>query len=172
MVLRRQQGASLVAESRCFDLGAFVSPSPTHSSIPSRPGRSLSHPLTDLPGLSAQDSQRLASLGLHTTVDLLRYSRTLQHQTQLAQQLQVHLRHLQKWRALADLARVPSVGCTYAGLLLHGGVPSVAQLAQQVPGQLHRHILKLQVSLIQRPDLCPNAGLVDCWIRQAKLLQH
>jgi hypothetical protein len=90
----------------------------------------------------------------------------------LAQQLQVHLHHLQKWRALADLARVSSVGCTYAGLLLHAGVPSVAQLAQQVPGPLHRHILKLQVSLIQRPDRCPNAGLVNGWIQEAKLVQH
>jgi hypothetical protein len=44
------------------------------------------------------------------------------------------------------------------------------QLANLLPGQLYRQILKLQVSTLQRPDLCPNAGLVELWIQQAKQL--
>ena len=127
-------------------------------------------PIADLPGLEIEDCQQLAEIGLHTTKDLLHYSKSLSQQTHLAQQLRLHIHHIQKWRALADLARIPSVGQTYCGLLLHAGVPSVRHLASLAPGRLHRQILKLQVAATQRKDLCPNAGLVQQWIDQAKQL--
>jgi hypothetical protein len=128
-------------------------------------------PITDLPALSDADCQQLADLGIHTTIDLLRHSQNLERQTRLAQRLQLHLHHVQKWRALADLARVPSVGRQYCGLLLHAGVPSVQHLANLLPGRLHRQILKLQVNALQRVDLCPNAAIVEQWIRQAKVIE-
>jgi hypothetical protein len=126
--------------------------------------------ITDLPALSDVDCQRLADLGIRTTIDLLRHSQSLERQTRLAQRLQLHLHHVQKWRALADLARVPSVGRQYCGLLLHAGVPSVQHLANLLPGRLHRQILKLQVNALQRVDLCPNAAIIEQWIQQAKVL--
>ncbi len=132
--------------------------------------QSKNWPIADLPGLEIEDCQHLTAIGLHTTKDLLHYSKSPSQQMHLAKQLRLHIHHIQKWRALADLARIPAVGQTYCGLLLHAGVPSVRHLASLAPGRLHRQILKLQVAAIQRTDLCPNAGLVQQWIEQAKQL--
>jgi predicted RecB family nuclease len=134
--------------------------------------QACSWPISDLPGISADDCQRLQALAIQSTRDLLRHSQTLESQVKLAQKLQLHLHHVQKWHALAELALVPSVGKDYCGLLLHAGVSSIAQLANLLPGHLSRQILRLHVSTLQTPDLSPNAGLVELWIRQAKQLQQ
>ncbi|WP_264327646.1 DUF4332 domain-containing protein [Romeriopsis navalis] len=126
--------------------------------------------ITDLPGLKVEECEKLIALGLNTTKALLHNSNSMAQQTHLAQQLQLHVHHIQKWRALADMARIPTVGNTYCGLLLHAGVPSVKHLATLAPGRLHRQILKLQVSTMRRPDLCPDAALVTQWIQQAQRL--
>ncbi len=127
--------------------------------------------IADLPGISAEDCAQLQRLNIATTRDLLRHSSTPEAQVKLAQKLQLHLHHIQKWRALSDLAMLPSVGPHYCGLLLHAGVISTAQLADRLPGPLYRQVLKLQVAALKSPDLCPNAGLIDLWIQQAKQLQ-
>jgi Domain of unknown function (DUF4332) len=120
--------------------------------------------------MKLDDCRKLEAVNLRTTHDLLRQSTTLAAQTKLAQQLQLHIHHVQKWRALADLARLSTVGNTYCGLLLHAGVPSVKQLALLNPGQLHRQLLKLHVIATGDRTQCPNAALVQTWIMQAKQL--
>jgi len=86
----------------------------------------------------------------------------------LANQLQIQSRYINKWVALADLARIPSVGCKYCGLLLHAGVSCVTQLAQTPVNRLHQQILRLQVAMMQRKDLCPHVEEVAVWIKQAR----
>lgn len=130
------------------------------------PGRVWS--IAELPGLKAAECAQLATINVITTADLLHNSNSIAQQTQIAQQLQVHLHHVQKWRALADLARLPSVGLQYCGLLLHAGIPSCKHLALMNPGRLHRQILQLQVASTRRRDLCPDAGLIQSWIQEAK----
>lgn len=126
--------------------------------------------LTELPGLVQSDREKLSQVGIHTTFQLLRQMRTQSDQEALSGRSGIHLRHLQKWMALAQLARIPSVGCQFAGLILHAGVATLTQLSLMSSGQLHRQILKLQVATLQRPDLCPDAGQVEVWIQQAKIL--
>ena len=75
-----------------------------------------------------------------------------------------------KWVALADLARIPSVGCQYCGVLLHVGIISVGQLAQTPLPRLHQQILQLQVATTQRRDLCPSRSEMQVWINQARSL--
>jgi AraC-like DNA-binding protein len=129
-------------------------------------------PLCDLPGLSAQDYQKLYDVEIESTVDLLRRTQTLAKQRHLAEKLQLSDRWVRKWMALAELSHLKSVGCQYCGLLLHAGVTSVAQLSAMSPSTLHRQILRLQVSTLTRRDLCPNAGVVMQWIQEAKLAQR
>ena len=85
----------------------------------------------------------------------------------MASKLQLHLQYVNKWIALADLARIPSVGTQYCGLLLHTGMISVAQLAQTPTHRLHQQTLRLQVATLQRRDLCPAIELVKQWSQQA-----
>jgi predicted flap endonuclease-1-like 5' DNA nuclease len=88
----------------------------------------------------------------------------------LANQLQIKFQYVNKWVALADLARIPGIGCQYCGLLLHAGIGSVVQLAQTPAHRLHQQILRLQVATMQRRDLCPHVDEVAGWIKQARAL--
>jgi predicted flap endonuclease-1-like 5' DNA nuclease len=128
--------------------------------------------LDQIPGLNAEDSSKLKSAGFVTTAALLRQTRTPQQQRQLATQLQMPERWVRKWAALAELSELPSVGCQYCGVLLHAGVTSVAQLASMQTHTLHRQVLRLQVAVLRRRDLCPNPGVVTRWITEAQQYQH
>lgn len=132
--------------------------------------RSHFHRLQDLPGMAQEFQERLATLGIETTDQLLQRTRTSADKSTLAHQMDLPLRYIEKWIALADLARIPSVGCQYNGLLLHTGILSVSQLAQIPPGNLHPRLRRLHVATLRRSDLCPKAAEVAVWIQEAKLL--
>ncbi|MBE9038682.1 DUF4332 domain-containing protein [aff. Roholtiella sp. LEGE 12411] len=125
-------------------------------------------PIEQLPGLSEEEQSQLQNSGIKTTLALVKQGKTLEMRVALANKLQVHLQHVNKWMALADLARIPTVGIQYCGLLLHAGIGSVAQLVQTPTHRLHRQILRLQVATMQRRDLCPAIELVQQWSQQAK----
>ena len=122
-----------------------------------------------LPGLPENEQKLLQNLGIVTTQDLLNRANTPQAKQTLASLLQINIKYVNKWVALADLARLPSVGCQYCGLLLHAGIASVKQLAQTPIHRLHPQIMRLHVATMQRKDLCPSVDMVKQWIQDAKL---
>lgn len=128
--------------------------------------------IAQLPGMSAEDQSRLKEHGIETTSQLLRHARTPLQQQALATQLHVHQHHVMKWISLADLARIPSVGCQYCGVLLHVGIASVAQLTQVPAHRLHQQMVRFYVATLQRRDLCPPVEEVKQWIAQAIQLQN
>ncbi|MDT9340616.1 DUF4332 domain-containing protein [Trichodesmium erythraeum 21-75] len=132
--------------------------------------KSQSWSIEKLPGLSKKDQILLTKNGINTTRKLLEITKTSEEKLTLASQLKINLQSVKKWVALADLARVPTVGCEYCGLLLHGGIVSVSQLSQTSVHKLHQQILKLQISTMQRRDLSPALDLVNKWIQQAQFL--
>jgi hypothetical protein len=123
-----------------------------------------------LPGLMLPEQKLLKAQGIENTLDLLKQTPTLKSKIELAGKLKLHQKHLNKWIALADLARIPSVGSQYCGLLLHAGIASVGQLAQTPFHRLHRQIVRLQVTTIGRQDLIPPVSLVKQWVEEAKIL--
>ena len=125
-----------------------------------------------LPGLSIEEQSQLQSCGITNTLTLVQQGKTPKDRLILAHKLHVHLQYVNKWVALADLARIPSVGLQYCGLLLHAGVASVAQLTTIPPYRLHKQILRLQVATMQRRDLCPAVEEVQQWIQQGKTLMN
>ena len=129
-------------------------------------------PIEQLPGLSKINQEQLKSLGINNTQDLLKITKTKENKQHLANQLKCQLQLINKWAALADLARVPSVGCDYCGLILHSGIISVNQLSQTSVSFLHQQILKLQVATLQRKDLCPSPDVVKTWINEARTINN
>ncbi len=125
-----------------------------------------------LPGLNQGEQNLLKAHGIISTQQLLERVNTSQAQEHLAVQLKLNLRYIKKWAALADLARVPSIGCQYCGLLLHSGIVSVSQLAQTPVHRLHRQILRLQVATLHRKDLSPSVNDVKRWVEEARLLAN
>ena len=124
--------------------------------------------IDQLPGLSPQDQTKLKEFGITTTGQLLQSASTGQLRQALANQLHIKTQSVNKWVALADLARLPGIGCQYCGLVLHSGVGSVNQLAQTPVHRLHQQILRLHVTMMQRKDLCPHVDQVASWIKQAR----
>jgi Domain of unknown function (DUF4332) len=137
------------------------------------PLKSANWSLEHLPGLSEADRTTLHALGIKSTFHLLRQAWTSSGKEDLSARSGIHIQHIQKWVALCDLARVPSVGCDYCGVLLHSGIATLEQLARTPAGPLHRQIMKLQVALFRNRDRCPNAGQINLWTQQANtLIQH
>lgn len=137
-----------------------------------RPGKILakSWPIEHLPGLSPDHQARLKEVGIQTTQHLLQRTHHLDNHRAIAAQLRVHPQHLTKWIALARLAQIPSVGCTYCGTLLHAGIASPEQLAQASLPRLHQQILKLHVATMQSQEHCPSLSDIVLWQHQAQRL--
>ncbi|MEG4520031.1 MULTISPECIES: DUF4332 domain-containing protein [unclassified Microcoleus] len=127
-------------------------------------------PIAHLPGLSKENQSQLAECSITTTGQLIRLTKTQAAKVLLANQLQINIQYVNKWVAMANLARIPSVGCQYCGLLLHAGVASPAQLAQMPVERLHQQVLRLHVATMQRNDLTPSVDRVQKWVQQARLV--
>jgi predicted flap endonuclease-1-like 5' DNA nuclease len=124
----------------------------------------------DLPGLNKPERVLLQELGINTTRQLLTIAPDAATKQQLAINLGTKVQYVNKLVALADLARLPGIGCQYNGLLLHTGIISVKQLAQMPAHKIHQQLLKLHVATLQRRDLCPDIAQVQGWIKQAQIL--
>ncbi len=123
-----------------------------------------------LPGLNDPDKALLEQCGITTTAELLAIAPDAATKQQLAIRLGTKIQFVNKLVALADLARLPGIGCEYNGLLLHTGVISVKQLAQMPAHRLHQQLLRLHVATLQRRDLCPALDRVQTWVKQAQAI--
>ena len=125
-----------------------------------------------LPGIMRSQIELLKKNNIINTKQLLELARDLESKHALAAKLQLNQKYINKWVALADLARLPSVGDKYCGLLLHAGIVSTAQLSLTPFYRLHGQIVRLQVVTLQRKDLSPPVELVKQWVEEAKLLHN
>lgn len=123
-----------------------------------------------LPGMTLPQIELLKKNNITNTETLLKSTATSQHKQELASKLQLNQRYINKWVALADLARIPSIGTKYCGLLLHSGIISVTQLSQMPFNRLHQQVVRLQVATLRRKDLSPPVEQVKKWVEEARLL--
>ena len=128
--------------------------------------------LEHLPRLDETTRSRFQDLGITTTQDLLLKAQTKQGKEEIARYLQQKTQQISKWVIMADLARLPSVGCEYCGLLLHAGIGSIEQLKQMHPQKLHQQVLRLQIALFKRRDYCPSVSIVQNWIQDARKINQ
>ena len=164
---RSQGNNSLSSRSILLNLTAFASQISHYSKIMSFLKTWL---VAVLPGISDEDKKSFHSLGIENTEQLLQQGNTLEKRNAIAAELKLQPQQVNKWVALADLARLPGVGCSHCGLLLHSGVASVAQLAQTPVYRLHRQMLRFQVATLKRRDLCPPVEQVQQWVFEARTL--
>ena len=142
---------------------AIAKPQPAPRRSPPFPNFAIQ----ELPGLDVAAQTQLIEHNIRSTLQLWARTMTTAQQQTLASELQIHPRYVQKWAALANLSRLPSVGCRYCGLLLHAGIASPEQLAQTPFQRVHQLILRLQVAELQRKDLCPSLQQVSQWVQEA-----
>ncbi|AUC61739.1 DUF4332 domain protein [Cyanobacterium sp. HL-69] len=130
----------------------------------------LSVAIAHLPGIHPLEVRQLQSQGINTNIDLLKKVTNQEKKQLLASSMGLNIKLLSKWVALSNLACAQSIGAKYCGLLLHAGIPSLKHLSTTSAPQLHRQIMRLQVSTFKRRDLCPPVSLVERWIQEAKEL--
>ena len=133
---------------------------------------SINHSITQLPGLTQPQIAQLNAAGILTTFDLLRQGNSIAGRQALSQRLSTHIKYINKWAALANLARIPGVGTQHCGLLLHAGVSTPQQLSTMTAQRLHPQLLRLQVQLFGRADLAPSVAEVAVWIQQARQMSQ
>ena len=124
-----------------------------------------------LPGISPEEQKLLIKHGIDTSQILLSKTATSQAKNSLAVQLKIPIKYIQKWSALSDLARIPSVGCQYCGVILHSGIASVNQLSQIPLQKLYSRVRQLYVANTQQRELIPSISLVRQWVTEAKLVK-
>jgi DNA-binding transcriptional regulator YdaS (Cro superfamily) len=123
-----------------------------------------------LPGLNPEDCQKLKECGIETTLELCQRTRKRSSRQELATQMQISIRDINQWGAMADLSRVPSVGCQYCELLLQVGTYSVRQLAQVSWHDLRKRVSRFQMTTTQQPKLSLDPELMAQWIQEARQL--
>ncbi len=126
--------------------------------------------IEDLPNFPQKSLADWHEQGIYTTKNLLQKAQTSAQKHHLSQQLKIHLNYLQKWIAMADLARSPSVGCQYCGLLLHSGIISLKSLANTPISRLRSQIVKLQVATLRQRSADPSVAIIKQWIKEAQFI--
>ena len=127
--------------------------------------------ITDIDGLSAQHVDRLRSIGIRTSDDLLGYGANKRGRKKLSQVTRIGDKRVLEWIKRADLLRVPGIHVRYSDLLDAAGIESVKDLRRRNPRKLHAELNELneQRSLVTR---LPNEDQVGEWVSAAKSLPN
>ncbi len=130
----------------------------------------------DVEGIGPAHAQKLASVGIATTDDLLRAGATHDARERIAEATGISGSLIRDWVDKVDLMRVPGVGPQYSDLLEAAGVDSPAELAQRNPANL---ATTLQEVVAARPGIVrrvPTETEIAEWIVEAgklpKIVQH
>lgn len=125
--------------------------------------------IIDIEGIGPVYAEKLNSVGIYTTVDLLEAGATPLGRKELAEKIGVSDKLILEWVNLADLFRIKGVGEEYSDLLEEAGVDTVVELAKRVPENLHAKLLEVNAKekLVQR---APTLNEVRQWVEEAKKL--
>jgi predicted flap endonuclease-1-like 5' DNA nuclease/carbon monoxide dehydrogenase subunit G len=139
------------------------------SQIPVKETRDHGSKIIDIEGIGRVYAEKLNSVNIYTTSDLLEAGATPLGRKELAEKTGISGKLILEWVKRADLVRIKGVGEEYSDLLEATGVDTVVELAKRVPETLHAKMLEVneQKNLVNRP---PPLNAVKDWIEQAKKL--
>jgi predicted flap endonuclease-1-like 5' DNA nuclease len=123
--------------------------------------------ITDLEGIGSTYAEKLNSIGIITTSDLLESGATPRGRKELAEKTDISHNLILEWVNLSDLLRVKGIGEEYSDLLEEAGVDTVVELSHRNAVNLHAHVLEVNLAkkLVRRT---PSLSMVERWISEAK----
>lgn len=126
-------------------------------------------PILKIEGIGKNYAEKLNSLGIKTTKDLLEKGRTPTGREELAQKSGVSPKLILEWVQDSDLMRINGVSEEYSDLLDEAGIKNIPDLAKSDPEDLLAKILEAtkKKNIVRRP---PSLKVVTKWIEQAKKL--
>jgi predicted flap endonuclease-1-like 5' DNA nuclease len=130
----------------------------------------------DVEGIGPASGEKLATVGIKTTDDLLMAGAKPYDRERIAEQTGISGKLIGEWVDKVDLMRVPGVGPQYSDLLEAAGVDSPAELAQRNPANL---AITVQEVVAARPGIVrrtPSQAEIAAWIEEAgkldKIVEH
>jgi predicted flap endonuclease-1-like 5' DNA nuclease len=125
--------------------------------------------IIDVEGIGPVYAEKLNSVGIYTTIDLLEAGATPLGRKELAEKTGISADRILEWVNMADLFRIKGVGEEYSDLLEESDVDTVVELAKRVPENLHAKMLEVNAKkrLVHR---APTLNEVRQWIEEAKTL--
>ena len=125
--------------------------------------------IIDIEGIGPTYAEKLHSLKIRTTADLLTAGATPIMRRELAEKTGISPKLILEWVNLSDLFRIKGVGEEYSDLLEEAGVDTVVELGKRVPEHLHAKMLEVNVEkkLVRRS---PSLTMVENWVKEAKTL--
>lgn len=122
--------------------------------------------ISALEGITAEVEERLESVGIYYSDDLLRRAGKAYSRRKLAKELDIEPRILIDLVNRAELIRVKGIGLQYTNLLERAGIASVNELAQQNPEALRTELLAAANSGYNKR--VPGLDEIKLWVEQAK----
>jgi len=125
--------------------------------------------IIDIEGIGPSYAEKLISIGIKTSDDLLVKGKTPQGRKEISQQSEISDKLILKWVNMTDLIRIKGVGEEYSELLEVSGVDTVVELSHRNAENLQEKMRQVnnQKNLVKRP---PTLNEVEKWIVQAKNL--
>ena len=117
-------------------------------------------------------AEKLATIGIRTTDDLLNAGATKYDRERIAAQTGISGDLILRWVDKVDLMRIDGVGPQYSDLLEAAGVGSPAELANRNPAHL---AVTIQEVVAARPGIvrrAPNEAEVAAWVTEAGQLEQ
>jgi predicted flap endonuclease-1-like 5' DNA nuclease len=125
--------------------------------------------LTDIEGIGPAYAEKLATLGLQTTDDLLGACANLKGREDLAASTGISGVLILRWVNMADMFRIKGIGEEYSELLEAAGVDTVPELAQRRADNLTQKLAEVNEQK-QHVRRLPTEVQVTGWIEVAKTL--
>ena len=130
----------------------------------------MSYKIIDIEGIGQVYADKLQSVGVSTTEDLLDKACTKKGREALAEETGISEKLILKWANHADLFRIKGVAGQFAELLEAAGVDTVKELRHRVPANLHAKLVEVN----DANDLCnrvPSQSEIEKMVEQAKELE-
>jgi hypothetical protein len=129
----------------------------------------MAYPITDIRCIGNDIALILRSVGIRTTIGLLRCAKTPKQRLKIAEKVGTDDKCVLDWVTAADRMRVKGVGWEYAELLCAAGVKTVNELKFRNPQKL---VVRMTQANNRRKlvRLLPSVKVVQRWIESAQKL--
>ena len=130
----------------------------------------MAYKIAEIEGIGDAYAQKLESVGVKTTENLLERAASKKGREALAEETGISEKLILKWANHADLFRIKGVAGQFAELLEAAGVDTVKEFRHRVAANLHPKLIEIN----DQKNLCnrvPAVSELERMIAQAKELE-
>jgi len=129
----------------------------------------MGYRITEIEGVGTKYADKLATMNITTTEDLLKFSTTPVGRRQLSEKTGISETLILKWSNYADMMRISGVGPQFAELLEASGVDTVKELRNRNSENLYQQMKEVNATK-GLAKASPADSVVHDWVEQAKEL--